>query len=134
MRVFTIANQPSIPKAYTQYTSEGGNDVGRSTSSDNRDRLVNCMGKFVQFTIEMKPHLALFGDRFSERQERRQRELDAKRRQGVFDGKQDSSEGLKERKKVDGVRSRQESDRNCNCPLAAGLRIDPEALSDFAIK
>lgn len=95
MRMFTIPNQSSIPKAYTQYTSEGGDDIGRLMSSGNRDRLVDCMEEFVKYTIVMKPHFALFGDRFSERQEKRQKDLDAKERQGVSDGKQDSPEGLK---------------------------------------
>ena len=92
--MFTIPNQSSIPKAYTQYISDGGDDVDRLMSSGNRDRLVDCMEEFVKYTIVMKPHLALFGDRFSERQEGRQKALDAKERQVVVDGKQDSSESL----------------------------------------
>lgn len=39
--------------------------------SSNRDRLVDCMEEFVKYTILMRPHLQLFGDRFSEREEKR---------------------------------------------------------------
>ena len=100
--MFTIPNQSSIPKAFTQYTSDGGDDTDRLMSSGNRDRLVDCMEEFVKYTIVMKPHLALFGDRYSERQEKRRKDLDAKERQVVSDGK-DSSEVLEERKQVNGV-------------------------------
>ena len=98
--MFTIPNQSSIPKAYTQYTDEGADDASRLLSSGNRDRLVDCMEEFVKYTILMRPHFALFGDRFSERQERRQKDLDAKERQVVVGGKQDSSGG---EKRVNGV-------------------------------
>jgi len=101
--MFTIPNQSSIPKAYTQYTNEGGDDVDRLMSSGNRDRLVDCMEEFVKYTIVMKPHFALFEDRFSERQEKRQKDLDAKKRQVIVDGKQDSSEGPQKRAQVNGV-------------------------------
>ncbi|KAK9321291.1 flavoprotein-like protein [Lipomyces orientalis] len=71
MRMFTIPNQSSIPKAYTQFTdgdaAEGGS---RLMPSGNRDRLVDCMEEFVKYTIIMRPHFELFGDRFSERTER----------------------------------------------------------------
>lgn len=39
-------------------------------ASGNRDRLVDCMEEFVKYTIVMRPHFELFGDRFSERTER----------------------------------------------------------------
>lgn len=35
----------------------------------NRDRLVDCAEEFVKYTIIMRPHFALFNDRFSEREE-----------------------------------------------------------------
>ena len=100
--MFTIPNQSSIPKAYTQYTSEGDDDDGRLMSSGNRDRLVDCMEEFVKYTIVMKPHFALFGDRFSERQEKRQKDLEEKERQLVVDGKQARSEGLKGKDQING--------------------------------
>ena len=40
----------------------------------NRDRVVDCAEEFVKYTILMRGHLALMGDRFSEREERRVKE------------------------------------------------------------
>jgi arsenic resistance protein ArsH len=71
MRMFTIPNQSSIPKAYTHFPAEGQPADQRLIPSSNRDRLVDCMEEFVKYTILMRPHLALFGDRFSEREEKR---------------------------------------------------------------
>ncbi|KAI4609607.1 uncharacterized protein J4E87_011033 [Alternaria ethzedia] len=69
MRMFVIPNQSSIPMAYKQFTEE---DAGsRLMPSGNRDRLVDCMEEFVKYTIVMRPHFDLFGDRFSEREEKR---------------------------------------------------------------
>lgn len=69
MRMFTIPNQSSIPQAYTQFEDEGGDGSGRARllPSSNRDRLVDCMEEFVKYTILMRQHFALFGDRYSER-------------------------------------------------------------------
>ncbi|KAK4152461.1 flavoprotein-like protein [Chaetomidium leptoderma] len=75
MRMFTIPNQSSIPKAWTQFT-DADDPVGggsRLRPSSNRDRLVDCMEEFVKYTIVMRPHFDLFGDRFSEREEARVR-------------------------------------------------------------
>lgn len=72
--MFTIPNQSSIPKAYTQFPAEGCPGDTRLMASANRDRLVDCMEEFVKYTVLMRPHLELFGDRFSEREERRVRE------------------------------------------------------------
>jgi len=77
--MFTIPNQSSIPKAYTQFTdaqdpdsetyleAEGGS---RLMPSGNRERLVDCMEEFVKYTIIMRQHFDLFNDRYSERKER----------------------------------------------------------------
>jgi len=74
MRMFAIPNQSSIPLAYTQFTdadaAEGGS---RLKLSGNRDRLVDCMEEFVKYTLLMRPHLELFGDRYSEREEKTQK-------------------------------------------------------------
>lgn len=43
-------------------------------ASGNRDRLVDCMEELVKYTIVMRPHFDLFGDRFSEREEKRAKE------------------------------------------------------------
>ena len=69
--MFTIPNQSSIPMAYTHFPDEGQQGDQRLKPSGNRDRLVDCMEEFVKYTILMRPHLELFGDRFSERKERR---------------------------------------------------------------
>ncbi|KAK5790547.1 hypothetical protein VI817_007834 [Penicillium citrinum] len=74
MRMFTIPNQSSIPKAYTQFPDEGQPGDQRLMPSGNRDRLVDCMEEFVKYTFLMRPHLELFGDRFSEREEKRAKE------------------------------------------------------------
>lgn len=75
MRMFTIPNQSSIPMAYTQFTDEDASDGGsRLMLSGNRDRLVDCIEEFVKYTIIMRPHFDLFGDRYSEREEKRIKE------------------------------------------------------------
>ncbi|PLB50052.1 arsenate resistance ArsH [Aspergillus steynii IBT 23096] len=74
MRMFTIPNQSSIPRAYTQFPDEGQPEDQRLMHSGNRDRLVDCMEEFVKYTILMRPHIELFGDRFSEREDRRLKE------------------------------------------------------------
>lgn len=76
MRMFVIPNQSSVPKAYTQFTAEDAAAGGsRMLPSSNRDRLVDCMEELVKYTIVMRPHFDLFGDRFSERMERRAKAL-----------------------------------------------------------
>ncbi|OJJ36944.1 hypothetical protein ASPWEDRAFT_38609 [Aspergillus wentii DTO 134E9] len=67
MRMFTIPNQSSIPRAYTHFPDQGQPDDERLVYSGNRDRLVDCMEEFVKYTLVMRPHIELFGDRFSER-------------------------------------------------------------------
>ncbi len=98
MRMFTIPNQSSVPKAYTQFTdavdpedfaafrqAEGGS---RMMPSGNRDRVVDCMEEFIKYTIIMRKHHALFDDRFSERTEKARKkaaalDLEAKDTAGV---------------------------------------------------
>ncbi|PYH67964.1 arsenate resistance ArsH [Aspergillus vadensis CBS 113365] len=81
MRMFTIPNQSSIPKAYTHFPDEGQPGDQRLLPSGNRDRLVDCMEEFVKYTILMRPHLELFGDRFSEREEKRIKEMKERAKQ-----------------------------------------------------
>ncbi|GJC85633.1 NADPH-dependent FMN reductase ArsH [Colletotrichum liriopes] len=73
MRMFVVPNQSSVPMAYTQFTPEGEGEGGgsRMIPSSNRDRLVDCMEELVKYTVVMRPHFDLFGDRFSERKEKR---------------------------------------------------------------
>ncbi len=68
--MFCIPNQSSLPMAYTQFTDEG-DETSRLKPSGNRDRLVDCMEELVKYTIIMRPRFELFGDRFSERKERK---------------------------------------------------------------
>ncbi|KAF2489087.1 arsenical resistance protein ArsH [Lophium mytilinum] len=71
MRMFVIPNQSSVPMAYTQFTSEDAGEGGsRMLPSGNRERLVDCMEEFVKYTVVMRPHFEVFGDRYSERRER----------------------------------------------------------------
>ncbi|KAJ5593938.1 NADPH-dependent FMN reductase ArsH [Penicillium hispanicum] len=77
MRMFTIPNQSSIPRAYTHFPDEGQPHDQRLVASSNRDRLVDCVEEFVKYTILMRPHIELFGDRFSEREEKRLKEKKA---------------------------------------------------------
>ncbi|KAI9779903.1 MAG: hypothetical protein M1835_004607 [Candelina submexicana] len=55
----------SLPKAYTQFTPHGDKDI-RLMPSSNRDHLVDCMWQFVKYTVPIKLHFELFGDRSSE--------------------------------------------------------------------
>ncbi|KAJ2893508.1 arsenate resistance ArsH [Zalerion maritima] len=75
MRMFAIPNQSSVPQAWTHFTDpdaeEGGN---RMKPSGNRARLVDCMEELVKYTIVMRPHFYLFGDRHSEREEKKAKE------------------------------------------------------------
>ena len=79
--MFAIPNQSSIPKAYTQFSNEGEADDDRLMASDNRDRLVDCMEEFVKFTILIRPNFDLFGDRHSEREEKKQKEERAREKE-----------------------------------------------------
>jgi arsenic resistance protein ArsH len=76
MRMFAIPNQSSIPIAYKQFTEE--EDGSRLMPSGNRDRLVDCMEEFVKYTVVMRPHFDLFGDRYSEREDKRVKEEKSK--------------------------------------------------------
>ncbi|KAK3321288.1 arsenical resistance protein ArsH [Cercophora scortea] len=69
MRMFVIPNQSSVPMAYTQFTADA--EGSRMMPSGNRDRLVDCMEELVKYTVVMRPSFDLFGDRYSEREERR---------------------------------------------------------------
>jgi arsenic resistance protein ArsH len=61
--------------AYTQFTDDNGNNgESRLMLSRNRDRLVDCIEEFVKYTLVMRPHFDLFGDRYSEREEKRTKE------------------------------------------------------------
>lgn len=112
--MFTIPNQSSIPKAYTQFTdakdpndkdyveAEGGS---RLMPSGNRDRLVDCMEEFVKYTIVMRQHFDLFSDRYSERTEReakRGRDLEQREIKEKA-GQEGNAKGLASANLVNGV-------------------------------
>lgn len=58
---------------------EGDEDEGgsRMMPGGNRDRLVDCAEELVKYTIVMRRHFALFGDRYSERKEAEEKRLKA---------------------------------------------------------
>ena len=104
--MFTIPNQSSIPMAYKQFTdvvdpsdeeayiaAEGGS---RLMPSSNRDRVVDCMEEFVKYTIVMRPHFEAFGDRYSERTEKKTKdEQAAKKAQEIMEAKSnDQKDGV----------------------------------------
>ncbi|KAK5188349.1 hypothetical protein LTR92_011579 [Exophiala xenobiotica] len=69
MRMFTIPNQSSVPKAYSLFTDQDADeDSSRLMPGGNWDRLVDCAEEFVKYTMIMRPHFAFFNDRFSERE------------------------------------------------------------------
>ncbi|CZR51625.1 related to arsenic resistance protein ArsH [Phialocephala subalpina] len=71
----TQGKHSSLPMAWKAFEDEGGDGDGtaRLLKSGNRDRVVDCMEEFVKFTVVMRPLFEGFGDRFSERMERREK-------------------------------------------------------------
>lgn len=67
MRMFTIPNQASLPKAWTQFTPEG-----RMLPSSNRDRVVDVVEELVKVSCLFYGKNDTFADRYSERKEKRQ--------------------------------------------------------------
>ena len=65
MRMFTIPNQSSVPKAYEEF-----DEAGRMKSSALYDRIVDVMEELVRFTVLLRPHAEQLVDRYSERKER----------------------------------------------------------------
>lgn len=64
MRMFTIPNQSSVPKAYEEF-----DDAGRMKPSPLYDRIVDVMEELVRFTVLLRPHAEQLVDRYSERKE-----------------------------------------------------------------
>ncbi|CAI8891973.1 arsenical resistance protein ArsH [Pseudomonas soli] len=64
MRMFTIPNQSSLPKAYLEF-----DDVGRMKPSPYYDRVVDVMEELVKFTVLLRDRQAFLVDRYSERKE-----------------------------------------------------------------
>jgi len=62
MRMVTIPNQSSIPKAFQEC-----DDQGRMEPSALYDRIVDVMEELVRFTVLLRPHAQQMVDRYSER-------------------------------------------------------------------
>jgi len=62
MRMVTIPNQSSVPKAFEQF-----DEAGRMRPSSYYDRIVDVMEELVRFTLLLRPHTAALTDRYSER-------------------------------------------------------------------
>lgn len=100
--MFTIPNLSSIPKAYTQFTSEGGDRGSRLMSGGNRDGLMDCIEEFVKYTIIMRPYFALCGDR-SEREERKKKVQSANQSEIPVEQKPDKYDIVEKQDEVNGV-------------------------------
>ncbi|MCP3792662.1 arsenical resistance protein ArsH [Pseudomonas fulva] len=64
MRMLTIPNQSSVPKAYLEF-----DDAGRMKPSPYYDRVVDVMEELVKFTLLVRGREGYLVDRYSERKE-----------------------------------------------------------------
>ncbi|KAE9643526.1 arsenical resistance protein ArsH [Pseudomonas sp. PB103] len=64
MRMFTIPNQSSVPKAYMEF-----DEAGRMKPSPFYDRVVDVMEELVKFTVLLRDQQTHLVDRYSERKE-----------------------------------------------------------------
>lgn len=64
MRLITIPNQSSIPKAFQEF-----DESGRMRPSPLYDRIVNVMEELVKFTLLIRDRSDYLVDRYSERKE-----------------------------------------------------------------
>jgi arsenic resistance protein ArsH len=64
MRMFTIPNQSSVPKAFQEF-----DEAGRMRPSSYYERIVDVVEELVRFTVLLRPHVAVLTDRYSERKE-----------------------------------------------------------------
>ncbi|MES2297230.1 MAG: arsenical resistance protein ArsH [Pseudomonadota bacterium] len=71
MRMFTIPNQSSVPKAYMEF-----DEAGRMKPSGYYDRVVDVMEELFKFTLLLRGRSAYLTDRYSERNERAMKAID----------------------------------------------------------
>lgn len=64
MRMFTIPNQSSVPKAFMEF-----DEAGRMKPSEYYDRVVDVMEELVKFTVLLRDRKEFLVDRYSERKE-----------------------------------------------------------------
>ena len=64
MRMFTIPNQSSVAKAFSEFY-----DAWRMKPSAYYGRIVDVMEELVRFTVLLRPHAVQLVDRYSERKE-----------------------------------------------------------------
>lgn len=64
MRMFTIPNQSSVAKAFTEF-----DEAGRTKPSSYYDRLVDVMEELMKFTLLLRDRQDYLVDRYSERKE-----------------------------------------------------------------
>lgn len=66
MRMYTIPNQSSVPRAFEQFDADG-----RMKPSSYRDRVVDVMEELFRMTLLLRDHVEVLNTRYSEEKERR---------------------------------------------------------------